>query len=1013
MSQRTDQKQPSWISFLGLVASALSALLIFLLVRRRRGAQSPSSAFLSKPDLTQFHGLSDAEVAVRSTRAYEQAIEANERFIRSEVIRRNTLSIFNLSLVGFAFLQFLLQDPLGMVVTLATVALNIGVNIFQELYARHQVAELRAQVRPMTTVIRSGRLLSIPFTQVVVDDVILVEKGDELPTGGNLLASEKFVVYYPNRPITQRRVATKTGGQLISGGYCLSGWAIYRAEAAPATQEISLIRDRYRNTKANFTPLQRIIDRLLRFLLAGVFIFLILFIATLLVKTNPIIEALENLSELPLLDLIASQGLDITDPDFLELVLVEVRNAISVIFAVAPASLFFMIIVTYAMGAVDIGKFGAYVRKSQTIEALAQVTTLCIGRGASLTGADVQMEMIDIEPGQRSLSAQRVALILGSFAHSVTTSPNDFILRALEDRFEGQQRPTVTDFYFLTAYGWAGVVFDELDLRGTFILGHPDLLTPMLVETVSEGSPHDEPEDRVNFFRKSASSILKIIQNTSGKSETTAQSNIKENEVIVNESQSFADNADRSIEEVQASPEEVSHDDGEATEMRGWRGMLSRVGNFFRREDSTKAELSTLNEESGKDISVELLFAYLPEPQPLSVEDGFPQLPNGLIPLCKLTFIEQMRPEARQVLEVFTNAGVKVKILAPDSPERVAQMAKQLGLDQQQDVISGLTLDDQNLQMLDKIVTEADLFCELSSAQMERLVGAMRRGGEFVAMLGDSVIDESAMRRANVGIASIRSHNLTLQLADIVMVKDSIEALTAVFDKGQRIVNGLLDVLKLNLTQITYTALLICAYIFLLPGIFYYHPTQAGIATVFTVVLPSLGLTLWASGGYVPRQSIGRRLAFFVVPAAVSLTVTMLFVYYMTLGASRNFREAQLALVHLMVNAGVLLAIFVRPPLKSWLGGDSTARGRYVKDARMFRLGVVLLLIWFILISIPLAERFLYIRWLSSPEWNVYVLLIAVFWAVILQAVWRIGWLERLIYRFKWNNRRKSKERGE
>ena len=75
------------------------------------------------------------------------------------------------------------------------------VNVAQELISIRRVADMRLQVRPLASVIRSGQLKGVPVEDVVAGDVLLIQAGDEFPADGLLLNSNGIVVIYdPSHP---------------------------------------------------------------------------------------------------------------------------------------------------------------------------------------------------------------------------------------------------------------------------------------------------------------------------------------------------------------------------------------------------------------------------------------------------------------------------------------------------------------------------------------------------------------------------------------------------------------------------------------------------------------------------------------------------------------------------------------------------------------------------------------------------------------------------------------------
>ena len=82
-------------------------------------------------------------------------------------------------------------------------------------------------------------------------------------------------------------------------------------------------------------------------------------------------------------------------------------------------------------------------------------------------------------------------------------------------------------------------------------------------------------------------------------------------------------------------------------------------------------------------------------------------------------------------------------------------------------------------------------------------------------MVGSDTVDVPAMRQANLRVALRNSAQAALKLTDIVLLEDSLSALPHVMLTGQRLVNGILDVLRLYLSQTIAQLLLILFYLFL------------------------------------------------------------------------------------------------------------------------------------------------------------------------------------------------------
>jgi cation-transporting P-type ATPase E len=231
-------------------------------------------------------------------------------------------------------------------------------------------------------------------------------------------------------------------------------------------------------------------------------------------------------------------------------------------------------------------------------------------------------------------------------------------------------------------------------------------------------------------------------------------------------------------------------------------------------------------------------------------------------------------------------------------------------------------------------------------------------------------------------------------VADIVMMGSSPKALLRVLHKGQDIVHGLLDVLKLNLTQVFYLALLIAAIRLVSVG-FPYASAQGTAIVVITVTIPSVGLSLWAEAGVVPGARFGRTLARFVAPAAVSMGLAALIVYLYFLDQTGMVAYAQLALTYTLIYAGLLLALFTKPPWSSRTAvqghsGGQAKSGTQRREWRMMGLVLFLGVAAFFLPWIPAAQEYLGLDWLQEPTHYAFVGLVVLGWAMVLNLAWWI-----------------------
>jgi len=174
---------------------------------------------------------------------------------------------------------------------------------------------------------------------------------------------------------------------------------------------------------------------------------------------------------------------------------------------------------------------------------------------------------------------------------------------------------------------------------------------------------------------------------------------------------------------------------------------------------------------------------------------------------------------------------------------------------------------------------------------------------------------------------------------------------------------------------------------------------NASVLTVFTIGIPSALLAVWAQPGMRIRDTLGRTLARFVVPAAVvsSLVGTMLFVGVLFLGTNvdarpfeRSLKDAQTALTSYLVYTGLLLIVFVEPPHR-WFAVQEPL----TLDRRPAMLAIGLAIGYAVVLQVPPLRDFFQLV-APGPRTAGLVAVGVVVWLVLV----RTFWTRRLVDRF-------------
>lgn len=413
-----------------------------------------------------------------------------------------------------------------------------------------------------------------------------------------------------------------------------------------------------------------------------------------------------------------------------------------------------------------------------------------------------------------------------------------------------------------------------------------------------------------------------------------------------------------------------------------------------------------------------LMFAGAPEPAPFALDDDPPELPAPLAALGLVAFSDELRQGVRSTLDEFTAAGIEVKIISGDNPKTVSALAAQAGLcetlpgtsggaqtTQPLLAVAGPDLQGLSAEELADTAERAAIFGRVTPEQKEDLVQSLRSRGRYVAMIGDGVNDVIALKQANVAVGMQSGSQAARGVADLVLLHDTFTPLPFAFREGQRIINGMNDILHIFMVRILYKASIVAA--IMAVGGFPFAPRQAALVSFVTAGVPAVALAAWARSGQTPKTGLFRKLARFVLPTAFVLLVMSVAVYlvyaipskaaYLAVHPNATQTEllehaypaAQTALTLFSSLCGIMLILFVVPPVR-WLAGGARLRG----DWRMVGVVVALLACVAGVVTIPFGRYLFELQQL--PVWQYFAIFGATLvWGAICQLIWHSRALDR------------------
>jgi len=173
----------------------------------------------------------------------------------------------------------------------------------------------------------------------------------------------------------------------------------------------------------------------------------------------------------------------------------------------------------------------------------------------------------------------------------------------------------------------------------------------------------------------------------------------------------------------------------------------------------------------------------------------FADVDSGLTLLALFGLIDPPRPEAIRAVAQCAAAGIRVKMITGDHAVTARAVAVQLGIGGAEADAAALTGADLEALDADGVVHAAmtvDVFARTSPEHKLRLVEALQRADQVVAMTGDGVNDAPALKRADVGVAmGNKGTEAASEAAEMVLADDNFASIASAVEEGRTVYDNI------------------------------------------------------------------------------------------------------------------------------------------------------------------------------------------------------------------------------
>ncbi len=153
---------------------------------------------------------------------------------------------------------------------------------------------------------------------------------------------------------------------------------------------------------------------------------------------------------------------------------------------------------------------------------------------------------------------------------------------------------------------------------------------------------------------------------------------------------------------------------------------------------------------------------------------------------------DPIRENVGQSVAECRSAGIRVIMITGDYPVTAKHIAMEVGLENHDNCITGKELQDMSDDELCERIKTVNVFARVVPEQKLKIVNALKKNGEIVAMTGDGINDAPALKAANIGIAmGEKGTDVAREASALVLMDDNFSSIVGAIKMGRRIFDNL------------------------------------------------------------------------------------------------------------------------------------------------------------------------------------------------------------------------------
>ncbi len=407
----------------------------------RQGVPSKENNIV-RYEVHPYKGLNQEQVKARfRDGANNKKVESSTKSLK-EIVKENTLTYFNLVFLILGILLAIVGAFRDMIF-LVVIVCNTLIGIIQELRSKKVLDRLANMNSPQTMAVRDGQIRNLDSDKLVLDDIIILEAGSQIPADafvveGELAVNESLITGESDE------IKKGPGDDLLSGSFVVSGRAYCRLDKVGADSYISKLTIQATKSKTGEqSEMIRSLNRLI--IVMGVLI-------------------------IPIGVALFIQSYFINEVDFRT----SVTSMVAAVIGMIPEGLYLLASIAMALAAMRLAKRNVLIHDMKCIETLARVDVLCVDKTGTIT--EPGMKVYSFEPcavseEEKADKIQSLMLSLSDFAAALPT--DNETMKALQAFFTNRTGKVATQIStFSSETKYSGVSFADK----TYVIGAPEFV---------------------------------------------------------------------------------------------------------------------------------------------------------------------------------------------------------------------------------------------------------------------------------------------------------------------------------------------------------------------------------------------------------------------------------------------------------------------------------------------------------------------------------------------------------